>query len=99
MKLHTVIEQPSLTVELSNGMRVTIYDAGEWRERPVITVRQESRDLLNGAPSAPDVPRYAPGGEYEFALPDAYEIGERCDDPHDTRPGEHHATIRVDHRH
>jgi hypothetical protein len=93
-----------VTVELSNGMTVTVYDAGEWREHPVINVRQRERDLLNGAPSAPDVPRYDMGGEYELELPDARVIGERCDardaDPGSPDfPGEGTATITVTHRH
>lgn len=90
------VERRSLTVELSNGMRLTIHDGAA----PSITVSQESRDLLNGAPSAPDVERYLPGGAYEIALPDVSDIGERCSGratgDYD-QPGT--ATIEVVHRH
>lgn len=104
MKLRTVIEQPSVTLELANGMTITVYDAGEWNSSPTITVRQRQRDLLQGAPSAPDVPRYDMGGEYEFTLPDAWEIGQRCSaygaDPGAADfPASGHATINVEHRH
>lgn len=75
MKFTTTTEVERFTVTLSNGMRVTIVDRGEDAE---IKVRENSRDLLNGAPSGPDVPRYVDGGSYEFVLPHANEIGARC---------------------
>lgn len=104
MKLRTVIEQPSLTVELSNGMSVTIYDVGGGALHPHVVVCQKSRDLLNGAPSAPDTPRYDIGGGYSFSLPDVSEIGRTCSafgaDPASADfPSEGKATITVSHRH
>jgi hypothetical protein len=70
------ITRSRLTIELpERHMRVEITDDGE------IRVTQENHDILNGAPSAPDFPRYAPGGEYEFRLPDQVEVSEICDTP------------------
>ena len=94
------IDVTYFTVRLSNGMMVTIVDG----DTPSITVKQKARDLLNGAPSDPDFPRYDMGGEYEFDLPDASAIAELCDERnHDTSdpffPSEGHATITVTHRH
>jgi hypothetical protein len=101
-------EVTSFTVVLANGMTVTIYDAGHGfgtaaeSGQPMIEVRQASRDLLNGAEAPEDTPRYDMGGRYEFALPDASEIGRRCDQ-RDTDPGslpaEGTATIDVIHWH
>ncbi len=82
MKVSITTEAASFTVRLSNSMTVTIYDAGHGPYsldgQAGITVRQAPRDLLNGAPSGPDVPRYDPGGEYELALPDAVTIADQC---------------------
>jgi hypothetical protein len=75
MKFTTETETTRFTVKLSNGMRVTIADHGE---DITIEVQENARDLLNGAPSGPDVPRYAPGGHYEFELPHVSVVGERC---------------------
>lgn len=72
----TEITRSRLTIELpGRHMRVEISDDGH------VYVTQESHDLLNGAPSSPDTPRYAPGGEYEFTLPDQVDVNKICDTP------------------
>jgi hypothetical protein len=75
MKFTTETETTRFTVTLSNGMRLTIADHGE---DVTIEVSEKARDLLNGAPSADDFPRYVPGGSYEFELPHVNEIGDVC---------------------
>lgn len=75
MKFNVDVEVTRFTVKLSNGMRVTIADHGE---DATIEIREKDRDLLNGAPSDPDTPRYAPGGSYEFELPHVEDIAVRC---------------------
>jgi hypothetical protein len=68
------ITQPRLTIELpGRHMTVEITDDGHVR------VRQDSYDLLDGAPSSPDTPRYTPPGEYSFDLPEAVEVNNICD--------------------
>lgn len=84
MKFTTETEVSRFTVKLSNGMRVTIADHGE---DATIEVWEDSRDLLNGAPSDPDTPRYLPGGSYEFELPHVSDVGERCNEK-DHDPGD-----------
>lgn len=70
----TEITRSRLTIELpERHMRVEITDDGH------IRVTQEPYDILDGAPSTPDFPRYAPGGEYEFRLPDQVEVNAVCD--------------------
>jgi hypothetical protein len=95
-------ELPSVTVRLSNGMRVTISDPGcgpsGFDGMPVIEVDDPGRDLLNGAESAPDTPRYEMAGEYLLGLPSACVIGTRCDNAQ-RGYGSGHATIDVEHRH
>jgi hypothetical protein len=72
----TEITRSRLTIELpERHMSVEIFDDG------TVRVTQESHDILDGAPSAPDFPRYAPGGEYEFRLPDQVEVNAICDTP------------------
>ena len=72
----TEITRSHLAIKLpERHMTVEITDDG------TIRVTQESYDILNGAPSDPDYPRYAPGGEYEFRLPDQVEANAVCDTP------------------
>lgn len=102
MKLRTVIEKPSITIDLNNGMHVTIHESGDGSVS--VRVRQRSRDLLNGAPAPDDCPRCDMGGEYEFGLPDASVIAGSCDqadaDPDSADfPREGYATITVTHLH
>lgn len=72
--LRTVITEPRLTIMLpERHMRVEISDNG------FVRVVQDSHDILNGAPAPEDTPRYAPGGQYEFTLPDAVDVNKICD--------------------
>jgi hypothetical protein len=72
----TEITDSLLTINLpERHMRVEISDDG------TVRVTQESYDILNGALSDPDYPRYAPGGEYEFRLPDQVDVNAVCDTP------------------
>lgn len=75
MKFTTETETSRFSVKLSNGMRVTIVDHGE---DVTIQVHEKERDLLNGAESDPDTPRYVQGGTYEFELPHVSDVAERC---------------------
>lgn len=90
MIYRTMIAEPSMTVELPNGMRVTI------RDDATVTVRQSGREV------SPDM--FDMGGEYEFTLPSATVIAERCsernaDPASDNFPREGTATIDVTHIH
>lgn len=90
------ITRSRLVIELpERHMRVEINDHGE------VYVMQESYDILNGAPSDPDTPRYAPGGGYEFTLPDQVAVNQICDTPlgHPDFDAGGTFTIRASHLH
>ena len=95
----TEITRSRLTIELPDRhMRVEISDDG------TVYVVQESHDLLNGADAPADYPRYAPGGQYEFRLPDQVDVNQVCDTGGITPdspdfPGEGTFTIAATHLH
>ena len=91
----TEITASRLTIDLpERHMRVEIFDDG------TVRVMQESHDILAGAFEAdPDFPRYAPGGEYEFTLPNQVDVNQVCDTPLGSPDFEAGGTFAITARH